>query len=371
MIQSGAAAFRVPDSGPYLATHSVGCLTNAATEALQSTYLDPWQHQGADAWESWLRGIDGFRAALAALLGGAPQDYCPQANLSAALSAFIGSLPPPAPDRNVWLAAEDSFPSLGFVLRRAESLGYALRFIPRAESPGQAHCWIDAIKPDVCGVLATHAFSNTGIVAPVAEIARHCRDAGVLSVIDVAQSAGILPLSVDELGADVVLGSCVKWLCGGPGAGFMWIRPALARRLSPTDVGWFSHADPFEMDIHTFRFADGARRFWGGTPPIASYVMAAASLRVIANFGVSLIRAHNQSLQAAFHGALPERWRARVPLAGISGTLCIPCGDSRAAVRGKLLEQRAYFDFRGDTARLSFHLCNTIDEAHAVARAWA
>jgi kynureninase len=362
-----ATGFEIPDGGPYLATHSVGCPTTAALDALQTTYLEPWKQQGDGAWQYWLRGIQGFRESLALLLGGDARDFCPQANLSAAMSALLGALPAPEPGRNIWLAAEDSFPSLGFVLQRAESLGYALRLIPRAQHPGQLHTWIGALTPDVCGVLATQVFSNTGVVAPVAQIARHCRSANLLCVVDAAQSVGILPLSVGELDADVVLGSCVKWLCGGPGAGFMWIRPSLAQHLQPRDIGWFSHAEPFEMDIHSFRFAEGAQRFWGGTPTVAPYVMAAASVRMLAGIGVDTINAHTRALQAAFHAALPEHWRSRISLQGIGGTLCIPCGQSLEEIRQGLHAQGARFDCRGDAVRLSFHLCNTAEQARAIA----
>jgi kynureninase len=361
------AAFLIPDGGPYLATHSVGCLTTAARDALRDAYLEPWKRLGDGAWTHWLRGITDFRESLALLLRGSSPDFCPQANLSAAMSALLGALPSPAPARNVWLAAEDSFPSLGFVLKRAESLGYALRLIPRAQDPALLHTWTGALAPEVCGVLATQVFSNTGIVAPVAQIARHCRSANVLTVIDVAQSVGILPITVGELGADVLLGSCVKWLCGGPGAGFIWIRPSLAQQLQPTDIGWFSHAEPFEMDIHSFRFAEAAQRFWGGTPSVAPYVMAAASVRLLAGIGVDTILAHTRDLQAAFHAELPERWRSRIALTGIGGTLCIRCGDSLDVIRGKLIAQDARFDCRGDVVRLSFHLCNTAEQARAIA----
>jgi kynureninase len=364
------AEFLIPDGGPYLATHSVGCLTTAAAEALQRDYLEPWRRHGAEAWDGWLGGIDRFRGSLAQLLGGSAGDYCPQSNLSAALAALLGALPRPDPRRNVWLAAEDSFPSMGFVLRRAESLGYRTLLIPRARDPGSLQSWLDALTADVQGVLVTHVFSNTGVVSPLAAIARHARAAGVLCVADVAQSAGILPVSVEELGADVIIGSCVKWLCGGPGAGFLWMRESLANRLEPSDVGWFSHAEPFEMDIHAFRFAPGVRRFWGGTPSVAPYVCAAASLGVLAGIGVAAVHAHTRSLQAAFHDALPAHWRERVPLAGIGGTLCIRCGDARQSVRDALRKRGAQFDVRGEVVRLSFHVCNSAEQACSVAGAF-
>ena len=362
-----AASFRIPDGGPYLATHSVGCVTTAALDALQTRFIEPWGQRGAGAWEHWLAAIDEFRISLSLLLGGKPADYCPQLNLSAALSALLGSLAAPAENRNVWIAAEDSFPSMGFVLGQAQALGYRLRLIPRAHSPARLQTWTDAITPDVCGVLVTHVFSNTGVVAPAADIARHARALSVCSVVDVAQSAGVLPLSVETLDADIVIGSCVKWLCGGPGAGFLWAREEFARRLTPTDIGWFMHERPFEMDIHSFRFAKGAQRFWGGTPSVAPYVMAAASVRLLAGIGIPAIFTHTRGLQRAFHESLPRHWRSRLALDCLGGTLCIPCGESLEAVKRGLNDRGAHYDFRGEVVRLSFHLVNTIEQARSIA----
>jgi kynureninase len=363
-------AFFVPGPGPYLLTHSVGCLARAAEAALLRSYLAPWRDVGGDAWETWLQGIAGFRDALAQLLGGIAAQYCPQPNLSAALARFLRSVPAPVDERRVWLAAEDSFPSLGFALQAAERAGFKLRLIPRAHSPAALATWTDALTPDVYGVLVTHVHSNTGVVAPVDEIAQCCRAAGALCVIDVAQSAGILPLQVDALAADLVLGSCVKWLCGGPGAGFMWIRPSLIATLQPTDVGWFSHADPFEFDIHHFEFAADARRFLGGTPCVAPFVLAAEALRLIKESGVSTVLAHNRELMRVFADGLPASWRERLPQHAIGGTLCIDTGVDAARVAAALKEAQVRCDWRGSTVRLSFHLYNRIEDAARVAAAW-
>ena len=111
------------------------------------------------------------------------------------------------------------------------------------------------------------------------------------------------------------------------------------RQLEPVDVGWFSHEDPFEMDIHSFRYANDARRFWGGTPSIAPFVCAAASLRHIHALGVDRIHAHNRRLIQAFRDALSPAWRARLPAWPIGGTLCIPLG--RRVRGGDQRSQRA------------------------------
>jgi selenocysteine lyase/cysteine desulfurase len=211
--------------------------------------------------------------------------------------------------------------------------------------------------------------SNTGAVAPVAEIVRLCRAADAISVIDIAQSAGVVPLALDTLDADVVIGSCIKWLCGGPGAAFLWLRPGLAERLTPSAVGWFSHENPFEMDIRSFRYAPGALRFWGGTPSVAPYVCAAASLRVIERIGVRNVFAHNRELVAAFRAALPREWQGRIDAGRMGGTICLDVGDQVAPVRERLLAEQARFDVRGTTLRLSFHVFNTVEQAGRLGRA--
>jgi kynureninase len=362
--------FHVPGPGAYALTHSVGCLPKRSAGALQANFLQPWQMQGGDAWPAWLAAIEGFRASLADLLDGRPADYCPQANLSSGLAKLLPALPP-SKHRTVLLAAEDSFPSLAFVLERAGRHGFNVRLMPRAADPSEFTSWAEALTSDVAVALVTHVHSNTGAVAPAARIAALCRERGILSVVDVAQSAGILPLSIPELGADVVLGSCIKWLCGGPGAGFMWIDPARIHGLEPPDVGWFSHADPFEFDVHSFEYATDARRFWGGTPSVVPYTIAAESLRVMTQIGVAAVRSHNLELMDIFRSELPASWRGRIALEQIGGTLCLPLGTAREAVASALQAKAVRVDYRGAVVRLSFHIYNTAAEAADIAHCWS
>ncbi len=366
-IEAARDQFHVPGPGPYALTHSVGCLPKSCVDALQRSFLEPWQRSGGDAWNTWLSAIEGFRQALAVLLGGDAADYCPQVNLSSGLAKLLPAIPE-LQGRTVLLAAEESFPSLAYVLERAHRSGFTARLIPRTFSPSSEATWSAAMGADIAAVLVTHAHSNTGALAPVAKIAALCRERGILCIVDVAQSAGILPLSVLEFGADVVLGSCVKWLCGGPGAGFMWINPTLLPRLAPPDVGWFSHEDPFEFDVHSFRYAMDARRFWGGTPSVAPYAMAAESLRVITRIGVEAIRSHNLRLMEEFRSELPASLRSRIDLERIGGTICLDLGDRQAQIMRALQAQAVRVDYRGSVLRLSFHIYNTGADASCIAR---
>jgi selenocysteine lyase/cysteine desulfurase len=365
-----ADAFHVPGKGPYALTHSVGCLPWAARTALESGLLVPWIERGGEAWPCWLEQIEHFRAALAALFGGSSSEYCPQSNLSSGLSKVLSCLPRDPNGRRLLVAAEDSFPSLGFVLGRAQRLGYDLRLIPRAEDPSLVESWSRALTNEVRAVLVTHVHSNTGGVAPIREIARMCAERDVLCIVDVAQSAGILPLSFPEIGAQIVLGSCIKWLCGGPGAGFLWMPAADAQSLEPADDAWFSQADPYEHDNHSFAFAPDSRRFWGGTPTISPFVTAAASLGVIRDLGVANILDYNRRLMEVFKAGLDQSWRGRLPDGEMGGTLCIRAGAEQEKITAALRTAAVFFDCRGEVIRLSFHACNREEEAARVARAW-
>jgi kynureninase len=306
--------------------------------------------------------VEAFRSGLAGLLGGNATDYCPQVNLSSALSKLMPTIPRSKRCRT-FLAAEDAFPSLGFVLDRAAPFGFERRLIPRQEDAADVATWERMLTDDVAAVLVTHVHSNTGVRSPAAEIARLCREREIFCVVDVAQSAGILELSVPQLGADAVLGSCVKWLCGGPGAGFMWIDPQRVGQLEPTDVGWFSHAQPFDYDIATFVFADDARRFWGGTPSVAPYALAAESLKTLTEIGVATLERHNRALCREFLARAPGEHALGVDFERIGGTLCLRLGGRFDAVTGALRASGARFDSRGDTVRLSFHIYNKAEEA--------
>ncbi len=361
-----ASRFHVPPGGPYLLAHSVGCLSVSARDALDRDLLAPWASSGGDAWPQWLGTIDRFRSALATLLGGAATDYCPQPNLSAGLFAILSALPR-RPSRDLIIASAHSFPSLGFVAQQMERLGYQLVLLPEDQDPGELSTWGRALSEKVAAVLVMHVHSNTGVVAPVADIAALARRNGVFTIVDIAQSAGILPIDIPNWSVDAVIGSCIKWLCGGPGAGYLWVDPAHIGELEPLPVGWFSHAEPFAFDIRDFRYAPDARRFWGGTPSVAPYVLATAGIATINDIGVPAILAHNRALVARVADQAGDRWRRQFDRANRGGTLCLNPGQAIGAIEDKLIQRGCKFDRRGETLRLSFHLWNTFDDANQVA----
>jgi len=360
--------FLLPD-GTYLLSHSVGCLPRAAREAADQ-FFELWGAQGGEAWDGWLASIGDFQQSLATLLNGEAAEFCPQPNISSALAKILSSLPR-RKGKTKLLLSELDFPSAGFALAQAERAGYAVEFIPAESDTSSPECWRRHLTPDTQLVLVTHVLYGDSRLNPVAEVIRCAQRHEVFTLVDVAQSAGVVPIDLRAWNADFVVGSAVKWLCGGPGAGFLWANPAGVGRFEPTDVGWFSHEDPFEFRIQDFRYAPDARRFWGGTPSVLPYVVARASIELVNRIGVARVRAHNRALtDRLVRAALERGLTLRTPHdpARRGGTVCVAFRDPQRVYR-QLKEARIFVDVRpAYGVRFSPHIYTDAEEIdHAIA----
>ncbi len=335
---------------------------------MQNAFIEPWATKAGDAWPNWLDTLEAFCGELASLFSVAPTDICPQPSVSSGFSHYLASLPRKKNDkRNKILMHADAFPTMGFVVAALKPRGFDLVLIDEAEPADDPAVWQRHLTSDVLAAVITHVHSNTGIVSPVADIAAQCRAAGVYSVVDVAQSAGVMVVSPADWGVDAVVGSCVKWLCGGPGAGYLWIDPGHASDLAPEHVGWFSHEHPFEFDIRSFRAIKTARKFWGGTPSIAPYALAHGSLKTLREIGYDTLRTHNLDLKKIALKGLPANQLMRRPPEAVGGTLCLELDPQKIeTVIKRLKEENSHFDQRGTTVRLSFHVYNSTADANAV-----
>ena len=343
----------------YLLNHSVGRPPANTGDVWAESFLAPWQDRGEEVWPCWLGAVAGFKNALARLFNSPADNFCPQVNLSSALTKILQSLPR-AGTRDTIVYTEDDFPSIAFVLQQAQRLGYSLRALPAGpDSMDTAH-WAAAFDERTALALVTHVQSNSGRQLPVESITRLAREHNVVTVVDVAQSAGCIPIDLQTWSADFVIGSCVKWLCGGPGAGYLWAAPEIQTRCEPIDVGWFSHENPFEFDINNFRYAQNADRFWGGTPSVQPYVVAANSIDIILDIGVQTIREHNLSLSRRLTEALPVGSLVSPENPGeCGGTLIINFDEGILAdVCTRLNSNKVLFDQRASGIRLSPHIYN-------------
>ncbi|MGA9277607.1 aminotransferase class V-fold PLP-dependent enzyme [Ilumatobacter sp.] len=348
----------VEHDGVYLLSHSIGLAVRGTRDATTG-YFDAWELDTAEAWPHWLESIDAFRASLARLLGTDARAICPQSNVSSGLTKILGSIGGLA-ERPTMLLTEETFPSLGYV---AEHVGFEVRYIDRSCDATDPAVWREHLTTDVDVVLVTHVHSNTGELVPVRDVVGLAHQRGAIAIVDVAQSVGVIPIDVGRWGADFVVGSCVKWLSGGPGAGWLWADPASIDRYEPDDVGWFSHAEPFEFDIHRFRYADDALRFWGGSPTVLPFTVARHSIDTIHDIGVETIRRHNLALTDQLIDALGSRVVSPHDAERRSGTCIV---DAGADIAETLARAGIGVDHRPNGIRMSPHVHVSADDIDEV-----
>ncbi|WP_242129103.1 aminotransferase class V-fold PLP-dependent enzyme [Sphingobium sp. Sx8-8] len=355
--------FHVPPGGPYLLAHSAGCLPTQAAATLEQELLDPWRQAGGNAWGSWLRSIDGFRDLLSQLFGGRPSEWTPQSSVSGGIFRYLSGLPAHE-GKSVILASQEAFPSVLYALQGLERIGLRLELVEG--DPSQLASWSRAGDADVAAVVLMHVHSNSGRLSPIEAITEIAHAAGAAVVVDIAQSGGVVPIEVGRWNADAVAGTSLKWLCGGPGGCFLWTNPKTVGHIEPMERGWFSHADPFEMDPRNFRFAPDARRFWGGTPAIAPYVTAIAGMRTIQSIGIDAIARHNNALKLRLLDAVPGLAARGIENGSQGGTLCLDLGTGSEAA---LTKAGAALDRRGSVLRLSLAAWNDADDVDLLADA--
>jgi selenocysteine lyase/cysteine desulfurase len=349
-------------SGPYFLSHSVGLQPVSAEAALAEAFMAPWAEGDSNVWDRWLSTLDEYRQVLAPIIGANAADICPQTNISSALTKILFSIEP-APGRKKIVLCEEDFPTVGFVLAQADRLGLEVVWIKSGPHLADPDAWAAAFADDAHLVHITHVFSNLGLKSPVAEIVRRAREAGTRTIVDAAQSAGAVCVNANDWGCDFLTGTGVKYLCGGPGAAYLWVNPAVVDLCRPADVGWFSHREPFEFDIRHFEYAPGAGRFWGGTPSVAPYALAKAGAKIIADIGVEEIERTSQSLIDMILAGLPESAIISHVKAGERGSSFVVRPQRLTQAIDSLKSAGIVHDQRAGGIRLSVHLYN--DEADA------
>ncbi len=342
--------YHVPKT--YFLTHSVGCLPKQTSNNVAKDFFGPWQAMGGNAWPDWLGILTRFRNSMGEILGVTGDTICPQNNVSSALTKIIHGLPK-RDGRNVILLSEQDFPTIGFALKQAERAGYKLKFITGDITDAQV--WADALDDTVAVAHITHALSNTSHLLPVADICKAAKFAEIITIVDIAQSVGIVPIHIPDWQADFVIGTSVKFMCGGPGACFMYAAPEMIQISRPIDVGWFSHENPFEMDIRDFRYADDAMRFFGGTPSPAPFAAALSAHTFLNKYGIEAAHSHVQSILDTLVSGLEDQILASPrSRAQRGGTLVIAPQHRKQFTKG-LNTANILYDEREEGFRFSFH----------------
>ncbi len=250
--------------------------------------------------------------------------------------------------------------------RAQEALGFELHVVSAGDDLNVSEeRLVEAIDEETLVVAFSHVLFRTSFIVDPAPVIERAHRVGALAMLDVYQSAGIVPLDVTSLNVDFACGGCLKWLCGGPGNGFLYTRPDLLRTLTPRFTGWLALAHPFAFDIDPAELREDGMRMMNGTPPIPAYYAAIPGLEIIADVGVGAIREKSCRMTARLLDLVDERgWRtptSRDPRR-VAGTVAVDLPDALPASRA-LKARDAIVDYRPRVGiRISPHFYNTFDE---------
>ena len=339
----------------YLINHSLAAMPAAAEDRLLE-YARMWRERGIRSWgEGWWDMSVTVGDQLGRIMGAPPGSIVMHQNVTVAEMIVLSCFRNPGA-RNRVVYEEANFPSVRYLYQAQPELEVVAVEDDRAI--------VDAIDERTLLVPISHVLFKNAEIQDVAPIVARAHEAGAYVVLDCYQSAGVVPFDLTELGVDFACGGSVKWLCGGPGAGWLYVRPDLAERLEPTFVGWQGHARPFAFEPE-LEYAPGARRFLTGTPNVPALYAATAGYDVIEEIGVPRIRERSLKLTSLLIELLDERGLGvaspREP-ARRGGTVLVDTPD-HAAVHRELGERGIICDFRPDAGvRLGPHFFNSEDE---------
>jgi kynureninase len=354
--------FPILETCTYLINHSLAAMPAAAEDNLRE-YARTWRERGIRAWaEGWWEMPVTVGDQLARIMGAPPGSIVMHQNVTVA-EAIVLSCFQPVADRSRVVYEDANFPSVRYLYQAQPEL--------QVVAVEDADAIVEAIDERTLLVPISHVLFKNGEIQDVEPIVRRAHDAGAYVVLDCYQSAGVVPFDLTQLDVDFAVGGSVKWLCGGPGAGWLYVRPDVAERLEPTLVGWQAHTRPFAFEPE-LEYASGARRFLTGTPNVPALYAATAGYDVIEEVGVPRIRERSLALtqllidlcgETGLEIVSPREPERR------GGTVTVSTPD-HAACHRELGERGIVCDFRPDPfggIRLGPHFYNTTEEVrHAV-----
>ncbi len=353
--------FPILEHTTYLINHSLAAMPAKVDDRL-AEYARTWRERGIRSWgEGWWTMPMTVGDQIARIVGAPPGSTVMHQNVAVA-EAIVLSCFFPVGERNRVVYERENFPSVRYLYQAQPELEVV---VCEDES-----AIVSAIDERTLLVPISHVLFKTGEIQRIEPIVRRAHEVGAHVILDCYQSAGIVPLDVAALNVDFAVGGSVKWLCGGPGNGWLYVRPDLAARLEPTYTGWQAHERPFGFE-EEMRYADGAARFLTGTPNVPALYAATPGYDLIEEVGVDRIRANSlRQTQLLLDLADAAGFEVRSPRdpsrRGGTVTVYVP---EFPAVHRELMERQVLCDFRPDAGiRLGPHFFTSDDELrHAIA----
>ncbi|PYP81660.1 MAG: kynureninase [Gemmatimonadetes bacterium] len=283
--------FPILETTTYLVSNSLGAMPRSVADRL-AEYAHEWATRGVRAWaERWWEMPISVGDEIAPLIGAGAAEVAMVPNVSLAQAQVLSALDYSSPRDTIVMTALD-FPSVRYVYDElATRLGARIVVVPSDDGVGVSEeRLIEAIDERTRLVAISHVLFRSAYVMDVARIAARAHAMGALVSLDAYHSVGVLPVDVEALGADFLTGGVLKWLCGGPGGCFLWVRPEVGETIAPALTGWQAHRHPFAFEPE-MEYADAAWRWLGGTPVIPALFAATEGPRILRDVGIDDVRA--------------------------------------------------------------------------------
>ena len=365
------AEFPILDKTTYLISHSLGAMPRATFDNLQS-YAETWATRGVRAWgEGWWEMPLAVGDEVARIIGAPPASVVMHQNVSVCQSVILSCFELDA-RRNKIVYSDLEFPSVMYVYEAHARAG-RLRVERVPSDDGMTvslEKMLAAIDEETLIVPISHVLFKSAFLQDARRITERAHEVGALVVLDTYQSAGTVPFSVTDLDVDFCTGGSVKWLCGGPGAGYLYVHPRWHAELQPKVTGWMAHEHPFAFE-GGLTYAPGIARFLHGSPAIPALYAARGGYEIINRIGVEQIRAKStrqttkliEIAEAAGLNVTSPREAERR-----GGTVTVNAPHA-AAVTRELIRREIIVDFRpGAGIRISPHFYTKDEELDIVVR---
>jgi kynureninase len=357
--------FPILETCTYLVSHSLGAMPRRTTEHLQA-FADTWAARGVRAWnEGWWEFGRTIGDLLAPIVGAPAGSISMHQNVTVAQGIVASCFRYDGARRKVVLT-DHEFPTNIYLFEGFRRYGAEIVVVP-SDDPIRTNLdrLLDAIDERTILVPLSLVLFRSSYIQNARAVIEKAHRVGAHVILDIYQAAGVIPVDLRSLEADFAVGGSVKWLCGGPGAGYLYVRPDLATRLEPGLAGWAAHAAPFEFEVGPIRYAAAPERFQSGTPNVPALYSARGGYEIVREVGVDAIREKSLRLTrrlmdhaqaAGFRVNTPKRDEER------AGAVIIDVPDGKNAAK-ELIRREVIVDFRpGAGIRMAPHFYNTPEE---------
>jgi kynureninase len=357
--------FPILERSTYMISNSLGAMPRGVYDSVHS-FCDIWATRGVRAWEEqWWMMAREVGDEIGAIMNAPSGSVSVHLNVTSC-QAVVASCFDFSGKRNKVVYSDMNFPSVMYFWEAQRGRGARVQMVKTDDGVHvPVERLLDAIDEQTLLVPISHVVFRSSYIKDVKAIIEKAHRVGAHVVMDTFQSLGNVPVDVKALNVDFVVGGVLKWLCGGPGTSYLYVRPDLGAKLEPGITGWFAHESAFNFEIGATRYAEPPFRFMQGTTNVPGFYTAMPGLKIIREAGVERIRAKSKKMTSRLIELADQRgWKVNAPRdpEQRGGTVAIDMPNAKE-VCAELLRRDVLVDFRPKAGvRFSPHFYNTMEE---------